>query len=82
MKTSGVISIVGSVVAVVFGYFCLAWIFLINASAWDYVAMTTLCALLGLVGALPGLLIGRFISRRGTVPPTQASNDTPPSSTS
>ena len=69
-KIGGVISIVGSVVAVAFGYVNVTRLFLVNSTTWDYVAFAIASALLALVGALPGIVIGWIISPR-VMPPTR-----------
>ena len=79
MKISGVISIVGSVVAVAFGVANFSFLLLVNSSAWDYVVIAIISALLALIGALPGLLLGRLITPQDITPTasTQARDDTP-----
>ena len=79
MKIGGVISIVGSVVAVAFGFANLSFLVGSNSSAWDYVVLAIVSTLLGLIGALPGFLIGHFITPRDIAPiqPSQAIAETP-----
>ena len=79
MKISGVISIVGSVIAVAFGYVNFARLFLVNSTASDYVALAIVSTLLALVGSLPGFLIGHFITPRNIAPtkPSEASDENP-----
>lgn len=83
MTTGRVMSIVGSVVVVMFGYVNFSRLFLINPTVWDYIALVIASALLALVGALPGVMFGRFSKRRDKTPtmPPATRDDASPSST-
>lgn len=59
-----VVSLVGSILAVVFGYVNVTALFLIDGSFWEYVAFVVATALLAIVGALPGMVLRLLLSSR------------------
>lgn len=65
-RISGVLSVVGSVVAIAFGFINVTRLFLVAPAAWDYFAFVVATALLGLLGAFPGMVVGWLISPRDT----------------
>jgi hypothetical protein len=61
MKISSVVSAVGGVILVAVGFINVGWTFLYNPTAWDIVAFVLFCAILALIGAIPGFVLGWII---------------------
>ena len=79
---SKVASVIGAVIALVAGFLVILWVFLIPPlSSWDCFVLLIASAMLALVGAIPGMILGAIMSRGATAAEKRAPQ-TPPSEVS